>query len=130
MGFLEVAADWDLLHLVAHGGDLLERANIEALGGDDQVVLVAVEPQIGISSLSLLAETAPVVSQFRIVAVEEIIVAQDASSLAPSVAWTVYEPPAAGAALVVLVEAEELFDEADALVPEPGTLMLWPGWRV
>ncbi len=39
---------------------------------------------------------------------------------------TVYEPPVAGAALVVLVEAEELFDEADALVPEPGTLMLWP----
>ena len=41
-----------------------------------------------------------------------------------------YEPPAAGAALVVLVEAEPLFDDADALVPEPGTLMLWPGWRV
>ncbi len=35
-----------------------------------------------------------------------------------------YEPPAAGAALVVLLKREELFDEADALVPEPGTLML------
>jgi len=85
MGFLEVATDGDLLHLIAHGGDLLEGANIEALGGDDQVVLVAVETQIGISSLSLLAETTPVVGQFRIMAVEEIIVTQDASSLAPSI---------------------------------------------
>ena len=85
MGFLEVATDGDLLHLVAHGGDLLERANVEALGGDDQVVLVAVEPQIGIYSLGLLAEATPVVSQFGIVTVEEIIGAQDASSLAPSI---------------------------------------------
>jgi hypothetical protein len=43
MGFLEVATDGDLLHLVAHGGDLLEGANIETLSSDDQVVLVTIE---------------------------------------------------------------------------------------
>jgi hypothetical protein len=93
MGFLEVAADWDLLHLVAHGGDLLEGANVEALSGDDQVVLVAIEAYIFIPYLSLATESTPVVSQFRIVAVEAIIVAQDASSLAPSIIAEVASNP-------------------------------------